>query len=1462
MSLEYAQNNSPSFSANNLTMSSLDSPPPTQNPTTPTSAATLAPRTPTSLDSPSVHEDIPETCTLILDFHQDGGITCGTTSFDLAQIYSLTTKTMVDNIEEVMLSLIHDAITCSQITTPEEQAVLFSTQMHEISFHHRERGKIVCFLLKHMALKIRNCLILNRSRPTPEPEICVFHVVFKFFIPESVRKCSQAPLSVMPPKRTFIGTAPAHAETAPTQGETLSTTRGLFPDNKVASIEYPNKTSVDSRQPSDEPVTGSQPKDRWPNVDRSRIGEFDRDPNNSGPSRGDLETTSCRRPPDYSHNDNADLGQSFRVAPNPNGLRDQQQQQKNNPTYNQHGFGPPSPSTPGYASHDEDFSDYAYGTQELTADDYFLEFDKSVVNSKDFNRIQMVPAKQPGETWSTWYLRFSLHGTLHGVYIPPWESMDRNKIYGSWFQQFTHEKQRQIRTTMSGLIKSVLNMKGVLPADSPELSYALTGKDGYHILYGMMRKYHPRLTTQHLTIQIPQQRKNESIHQYLDRMRAFQRQESVYQRPWQERDLVSTALENLLPTIRHAVKPFIHPQLQNIPAGAPLPASLQIDQLSITIEEALRLTGSDRTSSAIAKNTETAVIHSIDESYFSSAESLKDETNVEEDMDLVLHALSNRAARTPKQCAICDATSHSTDKCFKLEHFLFSKMPVEVPHALKATFQPRLRRLMDNIAGLKAYQPSAPPDTSPASASLARRNSKPPRGKTIRSLLDIAEDIIEDDNAETVNRLDDDADVDGNVHSITMAPDDYVCTTIYESTALQCNAIEIRTSPIGVHSDMVHCCADAASFLQNTEDPKVADKDTISAQVDDGSNTTTTNHQALLWNYSPIVNPKHMQDAGGNRHEAVGIGYLMVPSSQPHGSVPIKAYYTPTIAATIISPSGFCRQLGHTYNTHVVATDHDNGQSTMTIRHRLRRNQDIVINCTSRNGLSFTDPPIPPSALQRTAPLPTKHLHARMIRAADLSDLDPIFDPCDDAPAEPVVSAPVSNSVAAPSLRIDDSDDRLLFVNHLNREALRILWHQRLGHMHDRRVAVMHKYAIGVPDLPMSSSADQCPTCMAAKMRKSARGSESSSRATQCYQGISIDFGFIIQASKNSSRRKEKVGFNGETCYVLIADHHSGTLHGKAMKTKAPPLQYFHRWLSAFAPNCPGKFVRTDQGGELGKCHAVQELFARHGYDMQLTGADASHQNGLAERPHQAIGNTIRAMLEGASLPAIYWPYAFYHFLRLSNCTIHDGHDFTPFEICSGKPPDLRLLRTFGCRVYVRPPGKRTSKLDLHVAKGIFLGYAKTWKNILWYDLSTHKVKLTTHARFDEGMNDLPSLPPNAAFLKRAQHGDFPPEADDISFVDLDVTDCPFAALNTEQVPVSCEHPTFGLELAECDLRLRVFLQDVVAQTTAANIRTIRRRYIGAYLVSINNHTVFSADDATAIRIDDAYADWYKARFG
>jgi hypothetical protein len=100
-----------------------------------------------------------------------------------------------------------------------------------------------------------------------------------------------------------------------------------------------------------------------------------------------------------------------------------------------------------------------------------------------------------------------------------------------------------------------------------------------------------------------------------------------------------------------------------------------------------------------------------------------------------------------------------------------------------------------------------------------------------------------------------------------------------------------------------------------------------------------------------------------------------------------------------------------------------------------------------------------------------------------------------------------------------------------------------------------------------------------------------------------------------------------------------------------------------------------DLGGELGRCQEVLDLFTQAGYAVEPTAPNSSHQNGPVERPHRDIGNSIRAMLSGASLASRFWPYAFYHFLphafyhflRLHNMTIHGDQVKTPYELCSGR---------------------------------------------------------------------------------------------------------------------------------------------------------------------------------------------------
>jgi hypothetical protein len=99
-----------------------------------------------------------------------------------------------------------------------------------------------------------------------------------------------------------------------------------------------------------------------------------------------------------------------------------------------------------------------------------------------------------------------------------------------------------------------------------------------------------------------------------------------------------------------------------------------------------------------------------------------------------------------------------------------------------------------------------------------------------------------------------------------------------------------------------------------------------------------------------------------------------------------------------------------------------------------------------------------------------------------------------------------------PSSIPTDVDDECI-VHQLSRDQLPLIWHQRLGHIHSRRVAKMHEAADGIPKVPIATELDTCPVCAHAKLCKAACGQTSSHQATQCYQGISVNMGFMVQAS-------------------------------------------------------------------------------------------------------------------------------------------------------------------------------------------------------------------------------------------------------------------------------------------------------------------------------------------------------------
>jgi hypothetical protein len=117
------------------------------------------------------------------------------------------------------------------------------------------------------------------------------------------------------------------------------------------------------------------------------------------------------------------------------------------------------------------------------------------------------------------------------------------------------------------------------------------------------------------------------------------------------------------------------------------------------------------------------------------------------------------------------------------------------------------------------------------------------------------------------------------------------------------------------------------------------------------------------------------------------------------------------------------------------------------------------------------------------------------------------------------------------------------------------------------------------------------------------------------------------------------------------------------MRGKSLPLPWLHILLKRTAPRgTPCQVVHMDLGGETGKNPDVQELMLKHNYIVQPMGAMASSQNGSGERPHQTIGNAIRAMLYSAGFLHRYWEYAFYFYLRIHAVLPHGESPITPYH--------------------------------------------------------------------------------------------------------------------------------------------------------------------------------------------------------
>lgn len=193
-------------------------------------------------------------------------------------------------------------------------------------------------------------------------------------------------------------------------------------------------------------------------------------------------------------------------------------------------------------------------------------------------------------------------------------------------------------------------------------------------------------------------------------------------------------------------------------------------------------------------------------------------------------------------------------------------------------------------------------------------------------------------------------------------------------------------------------------------------------------------------------------------------------------------------------------------------------------------------------------------------------------------------------------------------------------------------------------------------------------------------------------------------------------GLNGEKYFLSFIDDYSKASRVYTIKSKAEVYECFLDYINT-TENLTGKKIvklRCDNGTEyLNK--NIYQIAREKGITIEPCPPYSHQLNGTAERYNRTIMDTARCLLSEGKVHNKFWPEVVRTASYLKNRTLANTVEIkTPYEILTGKKPNVENLRLYGSRVFVRiPEEKRKSKWDRKADLGILLGYDNVGYRIL-----------------------------------------------------------------------------------------------------------------------------------------------------